>query len=154
MNIVTKWFFLVYCCFSFLGCAQSPDLLNQSRDPSLPDNIGIQGYSPVSYFEHNRAELGNSEYSVQYKKRLYYFTSASQVETFKKQPKKYIPRYGEYCPYNLALGRYVSIDPANFKIHNGKLLLFHNSVELSTVDLPSQTSMLEKADKEFILLNF
>ena len=154
MNTITKWFFPIFFCFGLLACAQNTNLLHKSQDASLPHNIGIQGFSPVSYFEHNRAELGSREFSVNYKKRIYYFTSVEQVESFKKNPKKYIPKYGDYCPYHLALGRRVAIDPTNFKLHNGGLLLFHNSVELSTIDVPTQTEIFEKADNQLLLFKF
>ena len=85
---------------------------------------------------------------------MYYFTSEEQVNTFKLNPKNYQPKYGEYCPYSLALGRRVAIDPTNFKIHNRELLLFHRSVELSTVDVAEHAAIFEPADKQFILLEF
>lgn len=154
MNIITRWLLPIFFCVSLLSCANNTDLLHQSKNTSLPSNIGIQGYSPVSYFEHNRAELGNREFSVKYQKRIYYFTSSEQAEKFKEEPKKYTPKYGEYCPYHLALGRRVSIDPTNFKLQDGELLLFHDSVELNSIDVAAQSVIFEQADKQFQLLNF
>mgnify|MGYP000356730748 CR=1 FL=1 len=137
-----------------MACASSQAPLHQTAGSSLPKNIGLHGYSPISYFEKNQAELGDMQFSYSYKGKMYYFASAGQVETFKADPMQYIPRYGEYCPYSLALGRRVGIDPTNFKIHDGQLLLFHNKIELSTVDVDAQANIYEKADKEFLLLTF
>ena len=138
-----------------LACTPSSKLLNQSSiDKSIPKNVGIQGFSAVSYFEENKAQRGSSQYSYEYKNRIYYFTSDAQIETFKQNPEKHLPKYGEYCPYSLALGRRVGIDPTNFKIVNGELLLFHSAVELSTVDVVSQKEVFDKAEKRYNLLKF
>lgn len=145
---------IVILLIGISGCSNRSQFLHSPGHANLPKNIGVQGYSPVSYFEKNIAEKGDPQFTTNHKGRIYYFASADQVETFKKMPKKYTPRYGEYCPYSLVLGRRVAIDPTNFKIHNGKLLLFHSSVELSTVDLNDQKDTLEKADREYNLIAF
>ena len=153
VRMTLQWLFMACACLLLLACGTSSSLLHSSGDSSLPDNIGIHGYSPVSYFEHNRAERGNPDYTTTYKNRLFYFTSAEQIATFRKNPEKYLPKYGEYCPYSLALGRRVAIDPTNFKIHDGELLLFHNSVELSTVNVPAQSDIYSKADEQYHILS-
>jgi len=57
----------------------------------------IDGYSPVSYFTVNKAEKGMPEFSVEHKGKLYYLTSAEQVEIFNQDPDKYAPKY-DVCP--------------------------------------------------------
>ena len=154
MKTVIQWLVTTGLALVLVGCGYNTNLLHRSHNPTLPGNVGIQGYSPVSYFESGRAERGSPEFSYEYKNRVYYFTSAAQIDTFKQNPVAYIPKFGEYCPYNLALGRRVAIDPRNFKIHDGDLLLFHDSVELSTVDVPRQQAIFEKAEYQFELLRF
>ena len=158
MSIISKslasWGFYTLLCLVVAACGTSPSHLHDSADASLPDNIGLQGYSPVSYFALNRAERGDPAYSAEYNRRVFYFTSVEQKSLFLKDPMRYMPRFGEYCPYSLALGRRVAIDPTNFKIVDGQLLLFHDSVELSTVDVPQQSEIFEEADRQFKLLKF
>lgn len=154
MKTVIKWLVIASLGLVVIGCSSGNHLLHDSNDSSLPKNIGIQGFSPVSYFERNRPELGNSDYRYDYKNRVYYFTSAAQVETFKEAPEAYLPKFGEYCPYSLALGRRVAIDPTNFKIENGELLLFHSDIELATVDVPRQQDIFDKAEHQFKLFDF
>ena len=86
----------------------------------------IGGYSPVSYFTENRAERGYPEYAVSHQGMTYFLTSLEQVEIFKRDPEKYRPRH-DLCPYSLALGKQLPLDPTNFKIVGGSLLLFHVS---------------------------
>lgn len=145
---------LAIVCLLVSACGTSTSHLHQTNNAALPDNIGLQGYSPISYFEQNRAERGDPQFSAVYRSRVFYFTSAEQVRTFEQNPARYMPRYGEYCPYSLALGRRVAIDPTNFKIVDDRLLLFHDSVELSSVDVKSQQDIFEEADRQFKLINF
>ena len=155
--MISSFFRLAICgffCLALLACGSSSHQLHRSADASLPDNIGIQGYSAVSYFENDRAEPGSADYSVEFDKRVYYFTSAEQADKFRQQPEKYMPKFGEYCPYSLALGRRVGIDPTNFSIVDGQLLLFHNSVELDTLDVQAQREIVEGAQKQIKLLAF
>ncbi|MEM8500734.1 MAG: YHS domain-containing (seleno)protein [Pseudomonadota bacterium] len=154
MNTYRHFVFITFLSVLLVGCASSQSPLHRSVGSELPKNIGVHGYSPVSYFENNQAELGDKSHVYQYKNRVYYFTSAAQVETFEMNPEKYLPKFGDYCPYSLALGRRVGIDPTNFKVHDGELLLFHDRIELSTVDVDAQRDTFDKAEKEFTLLKF
>ncbi len=84
----------------------------------------IDGYSPVSYFTWNRAEKGDSEYAVSHDGVIYFLTSQAQVEAFNRNPDKYRPRH-DPCPYSLALGGQLPLDPTNFRVVGDTLLLFH-----------------------------
>jgi len=119
----------------------------------------IGGYSPVSYFEIGRAQLGSPDYSSHYNGRLYYFTSAAQQETFEANPAAYEPLFPEHCPYNLALGRTVPIDPTNFKILDGNLLLFHYSDEMDALqawesDERGERELLRRSKTNYTLFRF
>ncbi len=121
-------------------------------------NAAIQGYSPVSYFTKNIAERGKPDHQYRYENKLYYFTSQEQIKLFREKPEKYLPRYGAYCPYSLTLGRHVAIDPTNFKIVDGSLLLFHRSDEMDALkkwnSSKNEKKLLKEADDQFILLRF
>ena len=88
----------------------------------------IGGYSPVSYFTENRAERGSAEFAVEHNGSVYFLTSQAQVALFLEAPDKYRPLH-KSCPYSLALGMVTPLDPTNFKIVGGSLLLFHKSEE-------------------------
>lgn len=126
--------------------------------PDAPEGVEIHGYSPVSYFEHNRAERGSPEFSAEYDGKTYWFTSAEQVETFRRDPRAYVPAFNAFCPYSLALGRKVAIDPTRFKIVDGQLLLFHNSGELDALKewnlKGDQHWLTKKSNGEYTLKRF
>ncbi|MCH9698651.1 MAG: hypothetical protein K0U68_11155 [Gammaproteobacteria bacterium] len=118
----------------------------------------IDGYSPVSYFTANKAERGNPEFSVTHNGKLYYLTSAQQVQIFNQNPDKYRPRY-DVCPYSLSLGKKVPLDPTNFKVVADTLLLFHKSegvdgLELWNNSALSDQELIERADKQYKILEF
>lgn len=116
----------------------------------------IDGYSPVSYFTKNKAEKGSAEYSVEHKGKLYYLTSAKQVTLFNENPDKYRPRH-DVCSYSLAHGGVTPLDPTNYKIVAGTLLMFHKSDEGDGLQQWEQSDLteeelLKRADHQFKLL--
>ena len=145
---------LLLLCTALTGCSTSNGPLHHGAYTDLEPDVGLHGYSPVSYFDPGVAERGSEQHAYAHKGRRYLFVSAQQIETFRANPDRYTPKYGEYCPYSLALGRRVGIDPTNFLVHDDQLLLFHDKIELRTVDVPSQKATFDAADKQFELLRF
>lgn len=132
-----------------------PSTLLAEVSPLKPS---ISGYSPVSYFTVNKAEKGSSEFSVEHDGELYYLTSLEQVEVFNQNPDKYKARH-KICTYSLTLGRRMELDPTNFKIVAGTLLLFHKSEEADGLALwnsstSSEQELLDRADKKYTFFNF
>lgn len=118
----------------------------------------IDGYSPVSYFTKNRPELGSAEFSVEHDGKSYYLTSQEQVDIFKQDPDRYRPRYRS-CPYSLAYGKVLPIDPTNFRIVAGNLLLFHRSEDKDSLlewknSALSEEELLRRADANLFRLDF
>lgn len=116
---------------------------------NLESGVAIQGYDPVAYFLQNKAVKGSKDLAVIHQGVLYYFSTVSNKEEFKKNPAKYEPEYGGWCAYAMgAKGEKVSIDPKTFKIVNGKLYLFYNKLFNNT--LPEwnkdETNLKKNAD--------
>ena len=85
------------------------------------NSVGANGYDLVSYFSET-PELGLEEHLGEYGGVKYYFASASNMEAFKKEPKKYLPVYGGYCAYAMAnRGELMSSNPEMYEIQDGKL---------------------------------
>ncbi|WP_040281085.1 YHS domain-containing (seleno)protein [Psychroserpens damuponensis] len=98
-------------------------------------NIALQGYSPVSYLDLGLAQKGNKNFKSDYKKVVYYFTSAEQKATFDKNPDKYLPQYGGFCAFGCYAGAKFRVDPNKFIVENGKYYLYLNNVELDAKQL-------------------
>jgi len=127
--------------------------------------LALRGYSPVSYFEVGRPERGSEEFSAVYENRTYYFVDQAQLQAFKDDPEAYAPIFPEHCPYNLAMGREQPVDPVNYKIVGGQLLLFHSASNpdkdglvqwnrtIRSRDFTEQ-EMIERAQRNLIELTF
>ena len=118
----------------------------------------IGGYSPVSYFTEGKPEQGSAEFAVTHEGKTYHLTNAAQVSLFNQNPDKYRPRY-ETCPFSLTLGQQKPLDPTNFQILGGYLLLFHKSDMMDGLAAFKESGLTEeeliqRADKEYVLLRF
>ncbi len=120
--------------------------------------VSIGGYSPVSYFTKGVPELGSKDFAVTHDGRVFYLTSAQQVELFAANPDKYRPRH-EVCAFSLANGKRLALDPTNFKIIGGTLLMFHKApgkdgLAAWNASPLSDDELLARSDKQFLLLRF
>lgn len=118
----------------------------------------IAGYSPVSYFTKGAAEKGSPEYAVEHEGEVYFLTSREQMALFAENPEKYRPRH-KACPYSLAYGMVLPLDPTNFKIVGDNLLLFHRSEEKDALlewneSELSEDELLRRADANVFLITF
>jgi peroxiredoxin Q/BCP len=89
-----------------------------------PDKVAIGGYDPVAYFTPGKALKGRKEISASHRGVTYQFASEENKQRFAEAPEKYVPTYGGWCATAMAKGEKVEIDPANFKVTNGRLFLF------------------------------
>jgi len=117
---------------SIVSFAQNESI--RKNNFNLSDGVGIKGYDPVAYFLQNKAVKGNKDFAVSFEAVTYYFSSAANKEEFKKNPAKYEPQYGGWCAYAMGKdGSKVEVDPATFKIVDGKLFLFYNQYFTNTL---------------------
>src|SRR6266478_5230547 len=86
-------------------------------------DIGVKGYDPVAYFTLGQPTPGVDQYTYRWKGVTYRFASSDNQQRFKADPEKYLPQYGGYCAYAMAINRIADIDPSRWAIVNGKLYL-------------------------------
>lgn len=94
--------------------------------------VGIKGYDPVAYFTDKKPVMGSATHTFVYEGVTYRFASADHQKLFSKDPTKYLPEFGGFCPYGTAVGRKVDIDPASWSIVHGKLYPNYNMDVLGT----------------------
>jgi YHS domain-containing protein len=85
--------------------------------------VGAGGYDLVSYFTESGPVRGNGRYTVDYNGVTYLFSSEANKDAFEKDPLKYLPAYGGYCAYGVAIGKKFWGDPAVWEIVGGTLYL-------------------------------
>lgn len=98
------------------------------------DGIAIDGYSPVSYFA-GKAERGSEQFAVEHDGVTYQLTDASQVEEFERDPDRYVPAFGGWCAFGMAISDKFPVDPTSYKIVDGRLFLFLRNDRLSALEM-------------------
>jgi YHS domain-containing protein len=111
----------------------------------------IDGYDPVAYFPEGggAAKKGEKAHAYTYRGVLYHFASAANLETFKKNPRKYEPQHGGWCAYAMGKsGEKVEIDPKSFRVKEGRLFLFYKDFFTDTREkwVKDEGQLLPKAD--------
>jgi peroxiredoxin Q/BCP len=102
--------------------SRHPDLGQFNLSPGRP---ALGGYDPVAFHVAGRPEKGRAEHASAYRGATYRFSSRENQAKFAASPERYVPAYGGWCATAMAEGRKVEVDPANFKVTDGRLLLFY-----------------------------
>lgn len=84
---------------------------------------GLVGYDPVAYFTDGKAMRGSGYHVTLHDGVTYAFTSNEHKKLFEADPRKYLPAYGGYCAYGVAVGKKFVTDPEAWKIVDGTLYL-------------------------------
>ena len=90
--------------------------------------LAVKGYDPVSYFTTGKPAPGLAQFATTYKGAAYRFASAENRDRFVAAPEKFLPQYGGYCAYAIALNQIADIDPDEWAIVDNKLYLNNNFI--------------------------
>lgn len=124
---------------------------------NLPSSgVALEGYCPVAYFAVNKPVRGKAEFASDHNGVTYYLVSADAKRAFDKNPEKYLPAYGGWCATGMALQDKFPVDPTNFKIVDGRLLLFLTNKNVDAKKLWNQgdeKEQLAKADAHWKTIN-
>lgn len=124
----------------------------QSIDYNTKRGYAIKGYDVVAYFDDS-PQLGDAKYVATYDGVKYKFSNQENLDKFNAKPTAYIPQYGGYCAYAVAVtGEKVTVDPKTYEIREGKLYLFYNSWGNNTLESwisESPDVLKPKADKNW-----
>lgn len=85
--------------------------------------VGAQGYDLVSYHSESGPVKGNGNHLSTHDGVNYLFASKANKKTFDKNPEQYLPAYGGWCAYGVAVGKKFVADPTIWKVVDGKLYL-------------------------------
>lgn len=123
--------------------AAAASIATQSRayihSHNLPSSgLALEGYCPVAYFAVNKPVMGKPEYASTHNDVTYHFVSADAKQAFDNDPEKYVPAYGGWCAFGMAIGDKFPVDPRNFKIVDGKLMLFLKNKTVDALELWDQ----------------
>ena len=109
------------------GPAFAVDEYNVSKGLTLDGvPLGLHGVDTVALSSLGAVAEGSAVHTVLYDGAAYYFASKDSADRFSAQPDKYLPQYGGYCAFAVALGKKLDGDPRYADIVDGKLYLFVN----------------------------
>ncbi|MCA9421273.1 MAG: YHS domain protein [Nitrospira sp.] len=84
---------------------------------------GLSGYDPVAYFTEGKPMKGSGYHVAEHLGVTYAFATKEHKRLFEENPEKYVPAYGGYCAYGVAVGKKFVSDPEAWKIVEGRLYL-------------------------------
>ena len=130
----------------------SSSLFAQSSKYNLDDGFVADGYDVVSYFQDNERE-GVDGYELKYDGVRFKFSSKKNLELFKSNPIKYIPQYGGWCAYAVAVkSEKMGSNPKSYEIRDGKLYLFYKRFFTDTLEDwldEDPNNLVKQADKNW-----
>ena len=75
----------------------------------------------MAYFTDGKPVIGQATYTATYHEATYQFAIAAHLQTFQANPTQYVPQYGGFCAYGVAVGAKFDGDPTLWTIVDGKL---------------------------------
>ncbi len=110
--------------------------------------LAVHGYDVVAYFKKGRPTIGRAKFSAVHNDATYRFASEDHLKAFTDDPEKYLPQYGGYCAYGVAVGAKFDGDPQQWRIVAGKLYLNLNPEvqKLWRSDIPG---FIKRADRNW-----
>jgi len=142
--------FLTACLLSLLltgvAVADSP-----TPPVNTENGWAIKGYDPVAYFTTGKPTPGVTPFTAAYKGATYRFASAENRARFIATPEKFVPQYGGYCAYAIALNKIADIDPDEWAIVNDKLYL-NNGFLAQTLWSLDKSGNIAKGDQNWPLV--
>jgi YHS domain-containing protein len=110
--------------------------------------LGVHGVDTVALSSLNAVAEGDAQHTVVHDGVAYYFSSATSAAQFEQNPDRYLPLYGGYCAYAVALGKKLDGDPHFADIVDGKLYLFVNEAVFKKY-LDDRIRTLRRAERKW-----
>lgn len=95
------------------ACAGSPQ----------DSTVGVGGYDLVSYHTAKKPLRGNGNHVATYADVTYLFATEANKEAFEAAPDTYLPAFGGWCAYGVAVEKKFVGDPDVWEIVDGRLYL-------------------------------
>ena len=109
---------------------------------------GVNGYDLVSYHTGEKPLVGNGNHVAIYNGVSYLFVNEENKTEFESNPRKYLPAYGGYCAFGVAVGKKFVSDPDVWKIVDDRLYLNLDAKiqGMWSADIPGK---IKEADKNW-----
>ena len=114
---------------SAIPAAFAADEYNVSTGTTLSGaGVALRGDDAVALATDLATKAGLAKYTVEHDGVAYYFSSQETMKTFEADPERYMPRYGGFCAFGVAMGKKLDAAPRYADIVDGQLYLFLNTL--------------------------
>ena len=88
--------------------------------------LGLHGIDPVAFIDIGNRIEGAAEFTAVHDGVAYYLSSKANLESFEKDPERYIPQNGGFCTYGVSVGKKFDGNPRYAAVEDGRLYVFLN----------------------------
>lgn len=99
------------------------DAMSHNTGAMSHSMVAVQGYDVVAYQTEGKPQQGNGNHVATHHGVTYIFKNEENKKKFEANPHKYVPAYGGYCAYGVAVGKKFVGDPNVWEVVDGKLYL-------------------------------
>ena len=89
-------------------------------------SLGLHGVDPVALIELNNRIDGTAQFTGVHDGVAYYFATQANLDSFNKNPERYVPQNGGFCTFGVSVGKKFDGDPQFAAVENGRLYVFLN----------------------------
>ncbi len=90
--------------------------------------VALRGDDAVALATGLEVKPGYAKYTVELDGVAYYFSSEETMKQFEADPERYLPQYGGFCAFGVAIGKKLDAATRYADIVDGKLYVFLNAV--------------------------
>lgn len=87
------------------------------------DGVALRGHDPVAYFTDAAPRRGSADFAADWGGATWHFADAANRDRFLAAPDQFAPQYGGWCAWAAAENYLAPIDPAQWRIVDGRLYL-------------------------------
>ena len=81
----------------------------------------VSGFDTVAFFTDAKPVNGSPFITAEHQSAIYYFASEEHKALFTANPEKYVPQFGGFCAFGVAINKVLPVDISTWQIRNGKL---------------------------------
>ncbi len=123
-----------HCCILFTLCtliaqASNGSVMRLAFDRMRVDQRIFEPLKMRVWVERGTPKLNLDNNHTTYQGATYYFSSAEDLTTFKKDPSRYVPQCGGFCANGVLNNRLRDTDPTIFFIEKGSLYVCASAQE-------------------------
>ena len=142
------------CATSAATVAFAADEYNVSTGTTLSGTgVALRGNDVVALATGLQVAAGDATFTYEHDGVAYYFASAETMEQFAADPDRYMPQYGGFCAFGVALGLKLDADPHFADIVDGKLYVFLNAVAFEKY-LEDKAGWLAQAEENWPAMHY